>query len=499
MTEEGEVLAAGECVGSDKPAKRKVRKANSPKPTRGRSPVPGKGGGGGDEGKGSSHPASPKKSGGVKKKGHIPKNPSRGGSNGSPSGGGAEADGSNHAAKDNKDRSTHTKKERSARKLSPKRGNSKDGNLEHKPPKDQVRSRSKSPKRIDSANDRPASPPSAKRNNNSNKNGARGRSPDGKKIKSSSSDRGDKTNGEQEKSGRKTRSTSPRRDEGGGDPGSPRQGNKKKPGPSKKKKQENKTNNKKNKDQTSPTTPPPEEPSINLLEGDNEDDDDAAQSESGSEATPRYVSPKGNTTHLQLDLSHVGSAGADMPVFSLLDENSLLGGASTDDDEGSRNRSNSPKRRPKSHGVDAHQRDSLLDSVNTKKREQQQQRASAVSPAGTPTTELKFTPWEFNGDDGKDEGHKEDDKKKKGFLGGGLGFGGGGGGGGGFHAPKGSTSPVGNMGKRAIKALKYTPNMAGASQLMGRLNKGIQQRMGLTDKHHHMDDEDDDDLDGLLS
>lgn len=183
------------------------------------------------------------------------------------------------------------------------------------------------------------------------------------------------------------------------------------------------------------------------------EDEDESTGDYSSKA-PRYVSPKGNTTHLQLDLSKMGPS---LKVFSLLDENSLLD-ASTDDEM---SRGNSPKRTT-SQGDH-----SLLGASQNKVQR-------------GPTNELEFKPWGFDSDE------EEPQSKKSSF---GLTL---------SPKSKGTLSP--HSMKRAVKALKYTkPSMSEASRFVGKLSTGFQQRLGLSSQHQQMEDSDDsDDLAGLL-
>jgi len=165
----------------------------------------------------------------------------------------------------------------------------------------------------------------------------------------------------------------------------------------------------------------------------------------GASLSPRYVSPKGNSTHLQLDFAKM-QGGADMPIFSLLDENSLVDGESDDDAQ-----QKQPK--DKNHHV--------LRKMNNS------QGPHPSSPTPTKPEGVKFVPWGHKNTEDDEEDDEYDNN----------------------HRPKSPKSPltIGN----AMKALKYNKPL-GVSKAMEKMSAGFQQRLGLADRHQPMQDHDDD-------
>lgn len=220
------------------------------------------------------------------------------------------------------------------------------------------------------------------------------------------------------------------------------------------------------------------EPSEQFMTANNKND--TGDGDTGSEVSsrggtesPRYVSPKGNTTHLQLDLESIrpggvvgGADSRDIPVFSLLDENSLVTGETDDDDDDNRANDDSP--RP---------------FTNTRQDDNQ----NKLKPP------MKFKSWGFN-DKGSDDDDDDDDDKVEGFAASSN------------NTPtspnKGSSSLSPIAFKKAVKALKYSkPSISGASTMMGKMSSNFQQRLGLSPRHHQQmadDNGDDDGLEGLL-
>ena len=294
----------------------------------------------------------------------------------------------------------------------------------------------------------------------------------------------------------------------------PRSAHKKKPHST------SKRNAKQTKEGSMSSLPPPPEPSLELQTPSAENTttkdttpqstteveggDEAYETESdcsGVEISPRYVSPKGNTTHLQLDLSNMGApgAGTEVPVFSLLDDNSLLDG-STDDEKETTTTTTTPPPSLSSSGnnlLDNNHNNNNVKKLSPKRSKPKQQLlglypstlAATITNAATPA--MQFQPW---GDDDDDDHHHhgdDDDSDREEPV---------------VtttstgqptpSSPKGNKSPLAL--RKAVKALKYTkPSISGASNFVGKLSTGFQQRLGIAPQHQQMKDTEDD-LDCLL-
>ena len=194
--------------------------------------------------------------------------------------------------------------------------------------------------------------------------------------------------------------------------------------------------------------------------------------------SPQYLSPKQDSTMgLQLD---IGKMSGDMPVFSLLDENSLVNGDSDDDPDNDINMNNSISQNTmndsshrmnnSSHKMNhsGHRMDISSSHSSPVRKKNPLSGSQTKFPKQEPRTpEISFKPWSF-------DNHKKD-------TGGGEG--------------KKQITPTSI--KNAVKAFKYTkPSM---SANMMKLSSNFRQGLGLAPKHQQMDDDDDDDdLKGLL-
>ena len=205
--------------------------------------------------------------------------------------------------------------------------------------------------------------------------------------------------------------------------------------------------------------------------------------------SPQYLSSKDESTMgLQLD---IGKMSGDMPLFSLLDENSLVSGDSDDldnDNDISKTMNNSSSHimdNSSSHIMDNSSSHRMINSSH--KMNNSSHTMDISSSCSSPvrkknslggsqtkfpkqeprTPEVSFKPWSF-------DNHKKET---------------------GAGEAKRQITPTSI--KNAVKAFKYTkPSM---STNMMKLSSNFRQGLGLAPKHQQMkDDDDDDDLKGLL-